>query len=336
MKKIGKGSCVLSNPVDILNWQAIVGQKEKEGPLGDYFDMYSFDEYFGKDTYEQAEAEMQKEVVERIYEKEKIDDKDIEFMFAGDLLNQCVGSTYGNRDRSVGYLGIYGACSTVVEGAIMSSMAVDGGFANKVLTVTGSHFCSAERQYRFPLEYGCQRPPSAQWTVTGSACFLLGNEKRENTPKITSFCVGKITDGGITDVNNMGAAMAPAAADTFCRYFKDTDTKPDDYDLILTGDLGKVGHSLVPTLLEKEGIKMGDNYSDCGMLIYDSDKQDVHSGGSGCGCCASVLAGYILPSMRKGIYRNILVAATGALMSPTVSLQGESILSIAHLINIRI
>lgn len=336
MKKAGKNTYLPSSAVTVGAWQAIVGQKEKEGPLGKYFDLYSNDEYFGQETYEKAEAQMQKEAMNRVFEKANLRDEDVDFIFAGDLLNQCVSSAYGSRDRGAGYFGLYGACSTVIEAAIIAAMTIDGGFAKRAVAITSSHFCTAERQYRYPLNYGSVRPPSAQWTVTGSGCLLLTDEDIPNMPKISEFCPGTIIDMGISDINNMGAAMAPAAADTLKKYFRDTKTSPDSYDLILTGDLGSIGHELVKTLLERENISLGVNYLDCGMMIFDADKQDVHAGGSGCGCCASVLAAYVLPQMQAGLYKNVLVAATGALMSPTTNQQGESIPAISHLIRLTI
>ncbi len=336
MKKTGKSTYIPSSAVTVGAWQAIVGQKEKEGPLGKYFDLYSNDEYFGQETYEKAEAQMQKEAMNRVFEKANLRDEDVDFIFAGDLLNQCVSSAYGSRDRGAGYFGLYGACSTVIEAAIIAAMTIDGSFAKRAVAITSSHFCTAERQYRYPLNYGSVRPPSAQWTVTGSGCLLLTDEDIPNMPKISAFCPGTIIDMGISDINNMGAAMAPAAADTLKKYFRDTKTSPDSYDLILTGDLGSIGHELVKTLLERENISLGANYLDCGMMIFDADNQDVHAGGSGCGCCASVLAAYVLPQMQAGLYKNVLVAATGALMSPTTNQQGESIPAISHLIRLTI
>lgn len=336
MKKAGKNTYIPSSAVTVGAWQAIVGQKEKEGPLGKYFDLYSNDEYFGQETYEKAEAQMQKEAMNRVFEKANLRDEDVDFIFAGDLLNQCVSSAYGSRDRGAGYFGLYGACSTVIEAAIIAAMTIDGGFAKRAVAITSSHFCTAERQYRYPLNYGSVRPPSAQWTVTGSGCLLLTDEDIPNMPKISAFCPGTIIDMGISDINNMGAAMAPAAADTLKKYFRDTKTSPYSYDLILTGDLGSIGHELVKTLLERENLSLGANYLDCGMMIFDADKQDVHAGGSGCGCCASVLAAYVLPQMQAGLYKNVLVAATGALMSPTTNQQGESIPAISHLIRLTI
>ena len=336
MKKAGKNTYIPSSAVTVGAWQAIVGQREKEGPLGKYFDLYSNDEYFGQETYEKAEAQMQKEAMNRVFEKANLRDEDVDFIFAGDLLNQCVSSAYGSRDRGAGYFGLYGACSTVIEAAIIAAMTIDSGFAKRAVAITSSHFCTAERQYRYPLNYGSVRPPSAQWTVTGSGCLLLTDEDIPNMPKISAFCPGTIIDMGISDINNMGAAMAPAAADTLKKYFRDTKTSPDSYDLILTGDLGSIGHELVKTLLERENISLGANHLDCGMMIFDADNQDVHAGGSGCGCCASVLAAYVLPQMQAGLYKNVLVAATGALMSPTTNQQGESIPAISHLIRLTI
>lgn len=337
MKKIAEGTYRIASPVKFLEYCAVVGQKEKEGPLGKYFTKYSEDEYFGQETFEKAETQMQKEAMDCVIKKSGFTEKDIDFIFAGDLLNQCVSSNYCVRDHSMQFFGIYGACSTMVEAIILSSMAIDGGFAERTLAITSSHFCSAERQFRFPLEYGSQRPPSAQWTVTGAGCVLLGNSTAiEELPYVDKICPGRVVDMGVTDINNMGSAMAGAAADTFKRYFEDTKTKPEDYDLILSGDLGKIGHKLVIKLLGGEGFDMTKNYDDCGKLIFDAEKQDTHAGGSGCGCAASVLTGYLLPEMQKKTFKNVLFMATGALMSPIVNQQSESIPGIAHLINIKI
>lgn len=337
MKKIAKGTYRIASPVKFLEYCAVVGQKEKEGPLGEYFTKYSEDEYFEQETFEKAETQMQKEAMDCVIKKSGFTEKDIDFIFAGDLLNQCVSSNYCVRDHSMQFFGIYGACSTMVEAIILSSMAIDGGFAERTLAITSSHFCSAERQFRFPLEYGSQRPPSAQWTVTGAGCVLLGNSTAiEELPYVDKICPGRVVDMGVTDINNMGSAMAGAAADTFKRYFEDTKTKPEDYDLILSGDLGKIGHKLVIKLLGGEGFDMTKNYDDCGKLIFDAEKQDTHAGGSGCGCAASVLTGYLLPEMQKKTFKNVLFMATGALMSPIVNQQSESIPGIAHLINIKI
>lgn len=332
VKKTGTGTYVFSHPVYVRQFSAIVGQKEKEGPLGECFSLFSNDEYFTQDSFEKAESYMQKEVLKDVIQKEQLSPADIDFVFAGDLLNQCIGSNYSLRDTPVQFFGLYGACSTMAEAAILAAMTIDGGFADKAVAMTSSHFCSAERQFRFPLEYGCQRTPTSQWTVTGSGCLLLSGEPEVKKPRITQCTPGVICDMGITDINNMGAAMAPAAALTIKRFFDDTSSGPDDYDLIVTGDLGAEGSSLLRTLLKSDNIMLGANYNDCGMMIYDAERQDVHAGGSGCGCSASVLSGYILPEMMKGTYKKVLLITTGALMNPVSNLQGESIPGIAHLV----
>ncbi len=332
-KKIGTGTYVFQNPVEVSAFASIVGQKEKEGPLGKYFSKYSYDEYFKQDSFEKAESFMQKEVLNDVIQKEQISPQDIDFIFAGDLLNQCAGSNFSVRDTPVQFFGLYGACSTMAEGTILAAMAIDGDFAQRAIALTSSHFCSAERQFRFPLEYGSQRTPSSQWTVTGSGCVLLSKSKNKENPHIKDCCPGVVCDMGVTDMNNMGAAMAPAAALTIRRYFDDTKTKPEDYDLIVTGDLGKEGKEMLKILLKKDGISFGKEYDDCGTMIYDCEKQDVHSGGSGCGCSASVLTAYILPNMIKKKYKEVLFITTGALMNPNTSLQGESIPGIAHLVH---
>ncbi|MBE6891213.1 MAG: stage V sporulation protein AD [Ruminococcaceae bacterium] len=332
-KKIGTGTYKFQTPVEVSAFSSIVGQKEKEGPLGKYFHKYSNDEYFKQDSFEKAESFMQKEVLNDVIQQEKISPQDIEFIFAGDLLNQCAGSNFSVRDTPVQFFGLYGACSTMAEGTILAAMTVDGGFANRAIALTSSHFCSAERQFRFPLEYGNQRTPTSQWTVTGSGCVMLSKENDANKPKIKDCCPGVVCDMGITDMNNMGAAMAPAAALTLKRYLDDTKTKPEDYDLIVTGDLGSQGKELLRILLKKDGITLGKEYDDCGTMIYDCEKQDVHAGGSGCGCSASVLTGYILPKMMQMRYKEVLFMTTGALMNPNTSLQGESIPGIAHLVH---
>ena len=332
-KKIGSGTYVFQEPIEVAAFAAIVGQKEKEGPLGKYFTKYSYDEYFKQESFEKAESFMQKEVLNDVIQKEQINPQDVDFIFAGDLLNQCAGSNFSVRDTPVQFFGLYGACSTMAEGTILAAMTIDGGFAQRAIALTSSHFCSAERQFRFPLEYGSQRTPSSQWTVTGSGCVLLSKLKDQNAPKIIDCCPGVVCDMGITDMNNMGAAMAPAAALTIRRYFEDTKTLPKDYDLIVTGDLGTEGKEMLKILLKKDGISFGKEYNDCGTMIYDIEKQDVHSGGSGCGCSASVLTGYILPQMVRKKFKNILFITTGALMNPNTSLQGESIPGIAHLVH---
>lgn len=333
MKKIGKRTFKIENYVGVSGYSSIVGDKEKKGPLGHCFENYSEDEYFGQETFEKAEAFMQREVIRDVIEKAKTKPEDIDFIYAGDLLNQCTGSNYGVGGFDISYFGVYGACSTMAETLILASISIDGGFAEKTLCVTSSHFCAAERQFRFPLEYGAQRSSTAQWTVTGAGGVLLS--KNEGFPRITGISPGVICDKKITDINNMGTAMAPAAIQTLISFFEDTGTTPENYDLILTGDLGHVGHEIVSDFLKRENYDAKNKYHDCGMLIYDHS-QDAHSGGSGCGCSASVLCGFVLPEMRKRTYKNVLFVATGALMSPTTVLQGESIPGIAHLVRFEV
>lgn len=332
LKKQGSGTYRLASPPVIFASAAVVGRKEKEGPLGTSFIHWFEDEYCGAESFEKAESILQKEAMKYAFEKGKVSEKDFDFVFAGDLLNQCIGSNYSLRDSGMQFFGLYGACSTVVEGLILSAMAVDGGFADRCAVVTSSHFCSSERQYRFPLEYGGFRPQSAQWTVTGAGCATVGREGEG--VRIERVCPGAIVDMNITDMANMGAAMAPAAALTLKRFFDDTGSSPADYDLILTGDLGAVGSSLLRELLKTDGIRLGDAYADCGCMIFDPARQDVHSGGSGCGCIASVLCGHILPEMIAGRRKRILAVGTGALMSPTSMMQGESVPGIAHLVEL--
>lgn len=328
-KRLGRSTFRTDDPPSALGFAAAGGKKEGEGPLGGEFDLLNTDTSFGEETWEKAESRLQLDAVRKALEKAALSPKEIDLIFAGDLLNQCVGSTYGLRALEIPFLGVYGACSTMAESLCLASLFVDSRLAGQAVAVTSSHFCSAERQFRFPLEYGGQRPPTAQWTATAAGAVIVG---RGNGPYIREVTVGTITDLGITDMNNMGAAMAPAAASTFATFFKDTGTRPEDYDRIFTGDLGKVGSMLLLELLQEEGYDLSRNHEDCGLLLY-SPEQDVHAGGSGCGCSASVLCAHILPRLRKGEYKEVLFAATGALMSPTLVQQGESIPGIAHLIH---
>ena len=271
---------------------------------------------------------MQKKVLQRALEKARLKPKDLDYIFAGDLLNQCIGSSFGLREFGIPFYGLYGACSTMGESLSLAALLIDGGYADRCAAMTSSHFCTAERQYRMPVPYGSQRPPTAQWTATASGCTLLSAEGKG--PYITHVTCGKIVDRGIKDANNMGAAMAPAAYDTLCAFFRDTETGPQDYDLIITGDLGELGRDIVRSFFEADGIKLDENYLDCGMLLYARDQQDMHMGASGCGCSASVLNGYLLSQMEQGRWKNIVFAPTGALLSPTSSFQGESIPGICH------
>ncbi len=327
IKKLGKQSYNITGCVSVEGYACVGGKKESEGPLGAFLDITTDDGYFGEKTWEKAESKMQKETVIKAVSKAGKSLADIDAIFAGDLLNQCIGSSYGLRELEIPFYGLYGACSTMAESLSVGSIMIDGAFAQNVVCGTSSHFCSSERQFRMPLEYGGQRPFTAQSTATASGMVVLSNSG--NGPYITGITTGKIVDKGIKDGLNMGAAMAPAAVDTLLNHFEDFNTSPSAYDLIVTGDLGKLGHSIVMDLLEKNGIKMK-NYNDCGMMLYDLKKQDVHSGGSGCGCSAAVLCSYILPQMEKGKLKKVLFIGTGALMSPVSIQQGESIPGIAH------
>lgn len=333
IRRIGGHTIGFEEMPSIIGFASVAGKFESQGPLGKTFDKIIYDSYDGLDTYEQAESRFQSEAVTAALTKAKIKADEVDCIFAGDLLNQCVGSSYGLIDFDIPYLGQYGACSTMAQGLIMASVFVESGAANTAMCVTSSHFCSAERQYRFPLEYGGVRTPTAQWTVTGSGSCVLKNAKKG--PCIARATVGRIVDLGVKDANNMGAAMAPAAAQTLKNYFEDTGTSPRDYDLILTGDLGEVGSKSLYDLLLLEDIDIRNRHNDCGLMIFDRNKQDVHAGGSGCGCAASVFCSKILSDLSQGIYNNILFMATGALMSPTTCGQGASIPSIAHLVNVK-
>ena len=323
---MSRATKILKNTPSVIS--AIGGKMESQGPLSDYFDKINEDPYMSADTFEKGESQLQKQAVIHAVQKARLSYDDIDVMFGGDLLNQCVGTTYGIRDFEIPFLGIYGACSTMAEGLLMSSVFVDGGYADKALAVTSSHFCTAERQYRFPLNYGGQRTPTSQYTATAGGALVVSG--KENPPYVRACTVGKIVDLGVSDANNMGAAMAPAAFETINQFFKDTGKKPSDFDAIVTGDLGKVGSRILCELFERENINIRDNHKDCGLMLYSFENQDVHAGASGCGCAGSVLCGYFLPKLRSGAIRNILFTATGALMSPTVNQQGESIPSIAH------
>ena len=327
-KRIGKRTVVLQNPPAIRACACIGGKLEGEGPLAQCFDELCPDSFFGQKTWEKAESAMQQRVVTGALRKAKLKPSDLDYIFAGDLLNQCIGSSFGLREFHIPFYGLYGACSTMGEALSLGAMVVDGGFASRAAALTSSHYCTAERQYRMPVPYGNQRTPTAQWTATAAGCCILDREGEG--PYVTHVTCGRIVDKGITDANNMGAAMAPAAYDTLSAFFRDTGTGPADFDLIATGDLGVLGHSLVSGFFQRDGMDLGTKYVDCGMLLYDLKKQDMHAGGSGCGCSAAVLCGYLLPGLRAGRWRRILFAPTGALLSPTSSFQGESIPGVCH------
>lgn len=332
-ERIERGVFRTETPVKIQGFAAIAGEKEGEGPLGDCFDKIITDSHFGKDTWEQAETQFQLEAVSLALQKAELNKENIDVICAGDLINQCIGSAYSVRELAIPFLGLYGACSTMAEGLLISAVLTDCGIAEHAAAVTSSHFSTAERQFRFPLSYGGQRTPTAQWTCTASGAVILS--RNCGSVSIVGGCIGKIADLNVTDINNMGSAMAPAAADTIMRYLYATGTSPADYDFIVTGDLGIVGSSLLLDFLMKQGIDISAQHRDCGAMIFDPEKQDTHCGGSGCGCGASVLCGYFIPMLQRGEAKNVLFAATGALMSPMSLQQGESIPSISHLVHLR-
>jgi len=315
----------------IVSHASVVGRREHEGPLGELFDYHDSSDTFGQKTWEQSESEMQHIALNLALSKEKWQSNRIDCLFAGDLINQCSSSNYGLLDIDAPFIGLYGACSTSAEGLLVATMFLNGGPYRTAAVVTSSHNCSAERQFRYPIEYGGQRPPTAQWTVTGAAAFLLGEGEGAY---ITELLPGTAIDRGITDPANMGAAMAPAVIETLSQYFSESGMDPRDFDAIYTGDLGYEGHSIVLEKMKMRGYDLSNNYYDCGLLIYDREKQDMHAGGSGCGCSATVLSSYILPKLECGEFHDILYLATGALMSPMAVLQGQSIPGIAHLVRI--
>ena len=308
---------------------SVVGKYEKEGPLGEHFDICDQTDKFGMNTWEQAESEMQRLAFNTALSKLSASERSIEALFAGDLLNQCVGSSYGLLDFDIPYFGLYGACSTAAESIMLASACVSAGYFERAAAVTSSHYCSAERQYRSPIEYGSQRTPTAQWTVTGAGAFIIGDCGKV---KVCEALPGIVIEKGISDAANMGAAMAPAAADTILRYFTGSGYTPKDFDMIVTGDLGEEGGSILCELLHSEGLDIKDVYSDCGTLIYDLKSQDKHAGGSGCGCSAVVLASYLIPMLESGDISNILLIGTGAMMSPSSIQQGLPIPAVAHLL----
>ena len=328
-KRVGAATILMENKISVTSFSAVGGKKEGEGPMRYCFDYIDSDDRFGQNSFEEAESAMQGIAMQNMLEKREIEPGELSMMFGGDLLNQCIGTSFGVFDFKVPYIGIYGACSTMSEGLMLAAMSVDSGAGDRVAAITSSHFCTAERQYRMPLDYGGQRTPTSQWTATASGALLV--EKGQKPPYVRAVTVGRMEDKGIKDANNMGAAMAPAAYSTIKRFFEDTCTEPGQFDRIVTGDLGSVGSRILCELLHRDGIEIYDRHLDCGRMIY-SEEQDVHAGGSGCGCAASMLCGYFLPQIRDGSLKNILFAATGALLSPTSTMQGKSIPGISHLV----
>ncbi|MCI8528339.1 MAG: stage V sporulation protein AD [Lachnospiraceae bacterium] len=336
-QKLGKASMKPEQPVYILNSASVVGTKEGQGPLGLLFDKVGEEDMFGCATWEDAESTLQKEAIGLALDKAELKPEDISFIFAGDLLGQSIATSFGISTFQIPLLGVYGACSTCGESMIMGSMSIAGGFADKVVCVTSSHFASAEKEFRFPLEYGNQRPLSATWTVTGSGAFVLSGEsellhqtKRRPRARITGMTVGKITDYGLKDSMNMGACMAPAAASTLEAHFVDFASQPGDYDKIITGDLGKVGQRVLIDLLAEKGYDISEQHMDCGIEIFDAESQDTHAGGSGCGCSAVTLSAYILKQLEEHNWKKVLFMPTGALLSKTSFNEGKSVPGIAH------
>lgn len=319
----------LKNRAGVASVAAVCGKKEYDGNFGDMYDEYSDDDTFEKKTFEQAEEEMQRRCFGHALRKGGFAPSDIDAIFAGDLMNQCTASSYGLQDYGIPYIGLFGACSTMAEAVMLAALTVDGGYFKRAAAAVSSHNCTAERQFRTPVEYGGQRTPTAQWTVTGAGCAVI--DAGPSMMYIKEVLPGRIVDRGVTDAANMGAAMAPAAADTFKRYFDESGLKPRDFDVILSGDLGCEGRTITAELCEYDGIFLGENYHDCGELLYKPE-QDVHSGGSGCGCSALGLAVYLYERFRKKEIKNALFVGTGALMSPMSVAQGHSIPGVAHLV----
>ena len=328
----GKRSIEFLQRPAIISFASVAGKKEAHGPLGNTFDVVSEDTTFGEKSWEKAETRMQKTALQLALGKAGLAEKDLDAAFVGDLLNQCVGSSFTLRATDVPTFGLYGACSTMAESLLLAGISISGGFCRRALALTSSHFASSERQYRFPLGYGGQRTPTAQWTVTGAGAVVLGQSGEG--PFLRAGTIGTIVDRGIKDANNMGAAMAPAAFETLRAHFDDLSLAPEDYDLIVTGDLGKLGHEIVIDLFSRLGVQLGSRYLDCGMMIFDLEQQDVHCGGSGCGCSASVLCGHLLGKMRRRELKRLLFCGTGALLSPLTTQQGESIPSVCHAVAI--
>ncbi|MGI6167077.1 MAG: stage V sporulation protein AD [Eubacteriales bacterium] len=316
----------------IIAAASAVGKKEHEGPLGSCFDIHDEEDRYGQPSWEKCESAMQRAAMNIAIKKSGIKENEIEAIFDGDLLNQCTGSSYGMLGYDIPYFGLYGACSTAAEGIMLASIMTTHGIFRYTAAVTSSHFCSAERQYRTPVEYGSQRTPTAQWTVTGAGAFIIGPG---GNVRVTAALPGIVREKGIKDASNMGAAMAPAAAETILRYVILRGGRVDDLDLIVTGDLGYEGSAILQDLLGKDRADICDKLADCGMMIYDRSRQDVHSGGSGCGCSAVVLASYLLPKLESRELKKIVLVGTGALMSPLSLQQGEGIPAIAHLIELQ-
>lgn len=339
-KEIGKQSVEFEKPPLIVGAASIVGEKEGNGPYGKYFDQIETDPMAGAETWEEAEEKFQEKAAKMAIEKCGLQKSDIRYVVAGDLLGQLIASSFGLMSLDIPIFGVYGACSTMGESLAIGSMLVDGGFADRVVALTSSHFASAEKQFRFPLGYGNQRPMAATWTVTGSGAVVLssqmdtqkkfkGKTSVQNVVQVRGVTTGKIVDYGVKDSMNMGACMAPAAAEVISQNMQDFGYQPKDYDQIITGDLGKVGKDILIDILRAKGYDITSNYMDCGIEIYEED-QKVQSGGSGCGCSAVMLTGYILQKLQKGEWKRVLFVPTGALLSPVSFNEGKSVPGIAH------
>ena len=331
-QKLGKQTFRPDTAPVIIGHGSAAGKKECEGPLGARFDHTCLDDRFGEKSWEKAESAMQELALDAALKRAGLHTVDLDLLLAGDLLNQCIGSSFAARSATVPFLGLYGACSTMGESLALAALLLAGGCGQFAAAVTSSHFCSAERQYRTPLEYGSQRTPTAQWTATAAGAVVLTARSAQG-PRVECVTIGKIKDMGIKDANNMGAAMAPAAYDTLTAHFEDTGRSPDYYDLIVTGDLGRLGHEIVGDFFSGDGMPLS-HYDDCGLLLYDQQTQDVHCGGSGCGCSAAVLNALLIPGLLSGQWRRILFCPTGALLSPTSTMQGESIPGVCHAISL--
>ncbi|MCL2037183.1 MAG: stage V sporulation protein AD [Oscillospiraceae bacterium] len=340
MAKFIKGGTIeMSAFPSVKSYAAAVGKKEGEGPLGKHFDYIGEDVSLGTESWEKAESELQRLAFTLALQKGKLAETDVDLIFAGDLLNQCIASGYSVRDYDIPFIGLYGACSTMAQSLAMAAVFIENGLGGNVAAITSSHFCSAERQFRFPVNYGSHRTPTSQWTATAAGCAIvcptiLPESPEECAPKIQAVTFGKVKDYGVKDANNMGAAMSGAAYDAISMHLWNTAKQIDDFDYIVTGDLGAVGSEVLYDLFDKDKISLRRKHKDCGLMLFDLEQQDVHAGGSGCGCAAGVLCGYFLPELARGNIKNILFAATGALMSPTIIQQGESIPGIAHVVHI--
>jgi len=325
---MGQQSIQFDKAVHIISAASVVGKKEGEGPLGNQFDLVCEDPMFGEKNWETAESTIQKEAAQTALGKAKLLPTQIRYLFAGDLLGQLIATSFGVQDMNIPLFGIYGACSTCGESLTLGAMTINAGYADRVMALTSSHFASAEKEFRFPLEYGNQRPLAATWTVTGSGAFVLA--EKGGHARISGVTPGKVVDFGVKDSLNMGACMAPAACDTIYQNFMDFNRQPEDYDKIITGDLGYVGQTILVDLLKEKGFDISKVHMDCGIEIYDRETQDTHSGGSGCGCSAVTLAAMILPKLEKGSWKRILFVPTGALLSPVSAHEGETVPGIAH------